>query len=121
MEVVSVAFSPDGKTLASGSWDTTVRVWDSVTGKQRWELFMLIRGESVNSVAFSPDGKTVAAAYGVGDKTIKLWDPVRGELGPVLRGHAHAVTAIAFSPDGKTLASADWRGGIKLWPIYVLR
>jgi WD40 repeat protein len=68
----SVALSPDGKTLASGSIDDTIKLWDVATGKEQATL----KGHTfeVNSVAYSPDGKTLASATGGGDRTIKLWD-----------------------------------------------
>src|SRR5262245_45484368 len=74
--VVCVAYSPDGKTLASGSLDTTVKLWDVRTGKERATL----KGhtDKVWSVAFSPDGKTLAS--GSHDKTIKLWDVQTGKV-----------------------------------------
>ena len=67
--VVSVAFSPDGKTLASASWDETVRMWDVVTGEHKRTLIGYT--ERVNSVAFSPDGKLLASASS--DGTVLLW------------------------------------------------
>ena len=111
--VTSVAFSPDGKTLVSGSWDKTIRLWDAATGKPLGEP---IRGHegSVSSVAFSPDGKTLAS--GSDDSTIRLWDAATGKpLGEPLRGHEESVSSVAFSPDGKTLASGSNDETIRLW------
>ena len=73
--VSCVGFSPDGKTLASGSDDTTIRLWDAITGQPLGEP---LRGHesAVNSVAFSPDGKTLAS--GSYDTTIRLWDTATG-------------------------------------------
>jgi len=73
--VYSVSYSPDGKTLASGSYDKTVKLWDAATGKE----LATLKGHSgpVQSVAFSPDGKTLATASD--DKTIKLWDLATGK------------------------------------------
>ena len=71
-EVDSVAFSPDGKTLASGGKDTPIKLWDAETGK----LLRTLTGHTgrVESLAFSPDGKTLATGGGGGDTSVKLWD-----------------------------------------------
>ena len=115
--VNSVAFSPDGKTLASASCDETIKLWDVATGKEQATL----KGhmDAVWSVAFSPDGKTLASASW--DKTIKLWDVATGKEQATLKGHMDAVWSVAFSPDGKTLASASGDKTLKLWDITATR
>ncbi|MBE9039734.1 trypsin-like peptidase domain-containing protein [Oscillatoriales cyanobacterium LEGE 11467] len=105
----SVVFSPDGKTIASGSVDGTVKLWN-----REGELLQTLesRGDSVNSVAFSPDGKIIAS--GSEDGTVKLWNR-EGKLLATLEGHENRVNSVAFSPDGKTLVSGGVDGTVKLW------
>jgi WD40 repeat protein len=112
-KVFSAVFSPDSKTLATGSADKTVRLWDTATGKER--AVLAGHTEAVWSVAFLPDGKTVASASW--DKTVRLWDVMTGKEGVSLKGHEDEVLAVAVSPDGKTLAtgSADWT--VRLWDL----
>ena len=111
--VRSVAFSPDGKLLASGSWDTTIGLWNVETGREIRVLTGHTRG--VESVAFSPDGKLLAS--GSWDNTIGLWNVETGREIRVLTGHTRGVESVAFSPDGKLLASGSWDTTIGLWNV----
>jgi WD40 repeat protein len=111
--VMSVSFSPDGKTLASSSRDATVRLWEVATGKLTRALTK--HADDVYSVIYSPDGRTLATASG--DKTISLWDASSGEVRRTLTGHEDVVRAAAFSPDGKLLASCGKDLTVRLWDV----
>src|SRR3989338_4936892 len=95
-EVHAVAFSPDGRTLISGSYDHTLKLWDIASGR---EIRTLIgHAENIYAVAFSPDGRTIIS--GSGDNTLKLWDVTSGRELITFSGHSGRVGAVAFSPDG---------------------
>jgi WD40 repeat protein len=113
--VTSLAFSPDGKTLASGAGftDSTIKLWDALKGTALDSL----EGHRawVSDLAFAPDGSRLISASG--DQTIRLWDWSTRQPASVLRGHLGEVEGLAVAPDGRTLASGCKDGTIYLWEL----
>ena len=112
--VESVTFSPDGGTLASGSWDEAVKLWDVTT---QTNIATLGHNGWVSSVSFSPNGTTLASGSGA---VVKLWDVTTRTNVATLEGHTTGVRSVSFSPDGTVLASGsgnDGDGEVKLWDV----
>jgi len=109
----AVAISPDGKTVASGSADKIISIWNLDSGK----LIQTLTGHAnwVRSVAISPDGQTLVSCSA--DKTIKIWNLSSGKLIQTLTGHGNGVSSVAISPDGKTIISGSDDGKLKLWEL----
>jgi RNA polymerase sigma factor (sigma-70 family) len=127
-QVISLAFSPDGKTLVSvglrlqglstgepGEAETRfTRVWDVATGKENRTV--LQERESFRRI-FSPDGRTLGSLQGSGGDAITLWEAATFGRRAGLTGHTNGVWGIAFSPDGRTLASSGGDGSVRLWHL----
>jgi len=112
-QVLSVAYSSDGRHLASGSFDGTIRMWNAATGA----IMQTIKGHSsqVWSVSFSPDGKWFVS--GGGDKVAKLWDRATGKPVRTLVGDSRQVNAVGFSPDSKLVLTGGSDGTLQLWSV----
>src|SRR5262249_17856589 len=110
-EVHALAFSPDGKLLASAGKDGQVRVWDPATGKQ----LLALRGhlKTISGLAFSPDGRRLASASL--DGTVRLGDPNTGQVVMTLHGPREGFSGVVFSPDGSRLAASGLDKIVRLW------
>ena len=111
--VASIALSPDGSTIASGSFDKTVKLWQLSTGKLMHTLTK--HAKQVRCVNFSPDGSTIAS--GSFDKTVKLWQLSTGKLRNSFSGHSDEVWSVVISPNRKTLVSGSRDKTIKVWDL----
>ena len=112
-DVMSVAFSPDGRSALSGSSDDTLKLWDVATGKEIRSFAKHVN--PVISVAFSPDGRS--ALSGSSDNTVKLWDVATGKEIRTFAGNTDPVTSVAFSPDGHSALSSGADHTFKLWDV----
>jgi small GTP-binding protein len=110
-EIKTLAFAPEGRTLATGSQDNTVKLWDAHTGK----LLRTLKGHQdwIWGVAFDPAGRTLVS--GGEDATIKLWHVPKGELLHTLKGHQKRILGVAFDHRGEVVASASEDNTVKLW------
>jgi WD40 repeat protein len=111
--ITTVAFSSDGRTIASGSMDGKLVLWDASTRAEKLQIEA--NRSYLAPVCFSPDGRVVASANE--SRSVKLWDSSTGREVGSMRGHLKAVLSIAFSPDGKALVSGDSGGTIFVWDV----
>lgn len=110
--ITRVKFSFDGRTIATASWDKTVKIWN-----RQGQLLHTLKGHSdaVWSINFSPDGKLLASSSR--DQTVKIWRVADGRELVTLRGSKDWVACVGWSPDGKTVASMEWSGTMRLWNL----
>jgi len=108
--VSSVAFSPDGELIGSGSYDSTIKIWNARTGT---EVRTMRHSMMVCEIAFSPDGKRIAST--TPDWSIRIWDVATGDELQVLRGHEDEPLSVAFSPDGRRIVSGAKDDTVRIW------
>jgi serine/threonine protein kinase len=116
-QIYAVSWSPDGKRLATGSWDGTAKVWETMGGRELRTLKAHTSGvghtSGVHSVSWSPDGKRLATASI--DGTAKVWDPADGRELLLFKGHTARIFSVSWSPDGKRLATGSEDRTAKVW------
>src|ERR1700694_2337299 len=108
--VFAMAWSPDGKRIASGGQDNTVQVWDAMNGSHVY--IYRAQHNSVNSLAWSPDGKRIASASFT---EVHVWDAATGSLMFTYRGHSDNVLTVAWSPDGHNIVSGGVDATVQVW------
>jgi WD40 repeat protein len=110
--VTSVAFSPDGRSIVSGSGDNTMCVWDASTGTERYTMHGRHEGW-VTSVTFSPDGQFIVS--GSDDNTVRVWDATTGAERYTMHGHENEINYVAFSPNGQLIVSGSDDRTVRMW------
>jgi WD40 repeat protein len=115
--VISMAFAPDGRSLASAAGTTVdpgVRIWDLSTGRMKRRISD--SGPAIAALAYSPDGRLIAGAS-PHERQVRLWDAGTGEQVRVIAGHSRPCRSVAFSPDGGLLAATGSDGDLRLWDM----
>ncbi|MGZ6315739.1 MAG: nSTAND1 domain-containing NTPase [Anaerolineales bacterium] len=111
--VVTAAYSPDGKKIATASQDGTVKIWDALTGIDLMTLGEVNESDAVNFLAYSPDGTRIVTGHD--DHTARVWDTATGRVILTLVGHSDYVNSVAYSPQGTHIATASGDNTVKMW------
>ncbi len=122
-KIEAIAYSPDGRYIATGSSDRTIKIWEAATGRELRALNSSNTGgitTQIKALAYSPDGRVLASSGN--DGKLRLWDTASGQERAVINGHAKTVQALAFSPDGRWLASGGTEDqAVKIWEVATQR
>jgi len=111
--LVTAAYSPDGRRIATASQDGTAKIWDAATGEELITLGTVDESNAVNLLAYSPDGTRIVTGHD--DHTAKVWDAATGSVTLTLSGHEDYVNSVAYSPDGAHIATTSGDNTLKMW------